>query len=131
MIHKTLDRRDFIRLGGLSLAATFPVFLRKTAAALPAEPALSHKSLVVLQLSGAGSAPTTLPNGTDPSAFMAEYLSKSSSQPAAACAAGMPRELSIKSSIAFVSAADPPSSLGSALRAAATCRRAASAPFSS
>lgn len=62
----TLDRRDFLRLGGFSLAATVPLFLRRTALAIPAERGDNPKTLVVLQLSGGNDGLSTVVPYSDP-----------------------------------------------------------------
>ncbi len=62
-----MHRRDFLKWSGFSLAASFPAFLQKTAAALPVlVDGESSKVLVVIQLSGGNDGLSTVVPYSDP-----------------------------------------------------------------
>src|SRR5262245_46618971 len=63
-----MDRRQFLRAGvaGVSLAATYPVFIGKTALAAPQAEEAGGRVLVVLQLSGGNDGLSTVVPYSDP-----------------------------------------------------------------
>ena len=62
-----MDRRDFLSRGlaGVSIAATYPLFLGRTAAAVESSPP-SDRALVVVQLSGGNDGLSTVVPYSDP-----------------------------------------------------------------